>query len=364
MTALSELTLNTTPIESETFDKTYAVGESATAVVAPPPRKKRAPKHDFKDGRGRVFAHRHDNGGGWVEDTAKVDADCYIGPTAQIMNSATVRGRNIRIEAKATVTGWAQIYQNTTLAGFARVGSKATIRNSTIRGTCQIHGDADIAHSEFENNVVVLGAAIIKGCRLSGNVEISDGATLLATSGRGWLRFRNNAVCVRSCLDGVVEIGGNAQILNSSIDNFRYRTNYRQVADYAKLVPRPEFYVTVDGEAIVQTGSRICTPVAISNRSVLINCAFTGFGQIGMNVNNLFTPPDSEIAREQATFTRLKVLDKVWRNATIESIGALERLLAAEDTDTRQGVRTVRPEDTQSLYTVDRLATGRRIVPV
>lgn len=41
-------------------------------------------KHDFGDGRGEVPAHQHPNGGGWVEDTAKVDELVYVGDKARV----------------------------------------------------------------------------------------------------------------------------------------------------------------------------------------------------------------------------------------------------------------------------------------
>ena len=48
--------------------------------------------HDFGDGAGAVPAHRHVNGGGWVADTARVDATAYVGPMAQVSGEAWVSG--------------------------------------------------------------------------------------------------------------------------------------------------------------------------------------------------------------------------------------------------------------------------------
>ena len=40
--------------------------------------------HDFQDGNGPVPARQHPNGGGWVADTAHVDASAYVGPDAWV----------------------------------------------------------------------------------------------------------------------------------------------------------------------------------------------------------------------------------------------------------------------------------------
>ena len=45
---------------------------------------------NFKDGNGPVPAKQHNNGGGWVADTATVDDTAYIGVDAQVFNNAQV----------------------------------------------------------------------------------------------------------------------------------------------------------------------------------------------------------------------------------------------------------------------------------
>ena len=47
--------------------------------------------HDFGDGIGPVHAHQHANGGGWVADTANVDATAYVGPNARVCGDAWVK---------------------------------------------------------------------------------------------------------------------------------------------------------------------------------------------------------------------------------------------------------------------------------
>ena len=58
--------------------------------------------YDF--GYGPVPAHKHQNGSGWVADSAKVDSRAYVGPNAVVFNDAVVFGHS-RIEDRAVVHG-------------------------------------------------------------------------------------------------------------------------------------------------------------------------------------------------------------------------------------------------------------------
>ena len=49
--------------------------------------------HDFGDGRGPVAAHQHQNGGGWVAETAGVEKSSYIGEQALVYGQAHVSGQ-------------------------------------------------------------------------------------------------------------------------------------------------------------------------------------------------------------------------------------------------------------------------------
>lgn len=59
---------------------------------------------DFQDGNGPVPAHQHPNGGGWVAETARVDASAYVGPNAWVYGDARVYG-NARVFDNARVFG-------------------------------------------------------------------------------------------------------------------------------------------------------------------------------------------------------------------------------------------------------------------
>lgn len=82
--------------------------------------------HDFNDGNGPVPAHRHSNGGGWVADTAKVDASAHVGPDAKVYGYAHVSG-NAHVYGNACVSGYAQVYGDAQLYGYAWVCGNARV---------------------------------------------------------------------------------------------------------------------------------------------------------------------------------------------------------------------------------------------
>ena len=45
---------------------------------------------DFGDWNGPVAAHRHENGGGWVANTASVAPSAYVGPDARVYGMARI----------------------------------------------------------------------------------------------------------------------------------------------------------------------------------------------------------------------------------------------------------------------------------
>lgn len=59
---------------------------------------------DFNDGRGAVSAHRHRNGGGWVEEGATVDEDTYISQYSAVMGNAKLLN-GARLMGYSTLTG-------------------------------------------------------------------------------------------------------------------------------------------------------------------------------------------------------------------------------------------------------------------
>jgi len=69
---------------------------------------------------GMARGKRHPNGGGWVQDTAKVDATAYVGPNAMVLDRAQVLG-NASIEDFAVVCDSARVGEHARVFGAAKV---------------------------------------------------------------------------------------------------------------------------------------------------------------------------------------------------------------------------------------------------
>jgi len=104
-------------------------------------------KHDFKDGHGKVNAHKHKNGGGWVANTAHVDETVFISKNAQVYGNARVYN-NTRVFGNAWVSGDARI----------------THRLFTARG---VGNDNSILTVHLD---AVIGIRVTRGC-FSGTVK-------------------------------------------------------------------------------------------------------------------------------------------------------------------------------------------------
>ena len=91
----------------------------------------------------------HPNGGGFVADTAAVDASVYVGPEARVLETAEVV-ENARLEGRATVSGG------------ARVGGQAVVKDhALVTGHAQVYGAATI-----------YGAAQVEGGQIYGQAEV------------------------------------------------------------------------------------------------------------------------------------------------------------------------------------------------
>jgi len=98
--------------------------------------------------------HQHPNGGGWVENTAIVDATAYVGTGATICGRARIAG-DARISDRATIAGDARIGDCATICGDARIG-----------GDAMIGGDARVTRGEWTASPLY-----IQGTRHSLNMD-------------------------------------------------------------------------------------------------------------------------------------------------------------------------------------------------
>ena len=64
--------------------------------------------YDFHDGGGMVAAAKHENGGGWVAKTAKVEKSVFVAEHAQVSGNARVYG-DAQVSGDAWVSGNAHV---------------------------------------------------------------------------------------------------------------------------------------------------------------------------------------------------------------------------------------------------------------
>ena len=113
---------------------------------------------NFEDGNGKVPAHRHPNGGGWVANTAYIAPTVEVGTKARVYNYA-------RVLDYVKVRGYAKVY------GYAQAFDYAEVfENAVVFGHARLHG-----YSEVFADARVSGLAVISGdARVSG-IRRSDG---------------------------------------------------------------------------------------------------------------------------------------------------------------------------------------------
>lgn len=239
-------------------------------------RKKREPKHDFKDGFGRVPARRHVNGKGWVANTAVVEDSVYIGPHARVFNSAYVVG-NVRLEGKASVSGGATVSNKLqtplVIKQHGHVYGQAVVRDAVL-----ISGQARVC-----------GSAHISGLsRLFDNVVVSDCAQIIASSLIGTAAVSGHALIIRSTCSGATTIAGNSTVINSTVSGHVEISDFAQVLGATQLQNSNMQHKTrILNYAILADNTEIWAPVVVKNHAVAVRCRFS-FSSFGED----FQPPE------------------------------------------------------------------------
>lgn len=274
--------------------KNEAVGVLDAPLFAPvvKVKKKRASKHDFKDGRGRVFAHRHVNGNGWVADTAKVADAVEVAKFAQVYHNAAVTGRAL-IRNHAHVCGNAQISGTVHVSNCAIVAGRAEISNS-----CRISNAARVYGGCLSGSTTVYGESFVRdeprvhNCVLRDAAGISGRATVIQTSLEGQAYIGGEAQVSSSVLRGYVTVGGNAQVISSKLVQISVYTNdpadltrersRLKVLDFAVIanVDAVNALLAFRGHSVVANGHIIFRPAYDSN--------VTGYIRIDVHEDALF----------------------------------------------------------------------------
>lgn len=132
----------------------------------------------FEEAIGPVPAYRHENGGGWVANTARVDPTVYVGPDAMVYNRATVLG-NSKISGSARVYGRSTVCKEAVITDSARVYDHAFVTDrAQIKGESHVYGSSYICHdvlihdaARVSDSVCVYGRATVYG-ELGGEVRV------------------------------------------------------------------------------------------------------------------------------------------------------------------------------------------------
>ena len=113
--------------------------------------------------------HQHSNGGGWVDNTATVDASVYVGSNATVKGKAKVQG-NVRLFHNACVNDTAHVWGNVIIRDNAKVSDRARVGgNSIIAGNVFVGDDAVV------NGDVCLSGQVSVTCygNVTGNITFS-----------------------------------------------------------------------------------------------------------------------------------------------------------------------------------------------
>lgn len=227
------------------------------------PKKIRAPRHDFKDGHGRVFAHRHANGNGWVADTARVAESAYIGSRAQVAQFARVND-TCRLQGVAKVYGHAQLSGGVLIKGSAEIYGRACIRDTV----------------QIDNNVRVYGNAVVSGDSIiKDNAHVAESANVISSRLNNDGRIRGAATVLRSVFYGPVTIAGNASIVSSTVSGYVTVDDFAQILHSTVNASNNRDYggIEIRNFAIISDNSRIYLDnTVIRNHMVIVRTSMSG----------------------------------------------------------------------------------------
>jgi carbonic anhydrase/acetyltransferase-like protein (isoleucine patch superfamily) len=294
------LTLNTLTQPDTTTTTDITTTQSSVVENLPAQekkiRKKRAPKHDFKDGFGRVFAHRHTNGNGWVSDAAKVAETVYVGPRCHVAGRAIVEN-NVRLEGHAKIGGCANVRDAVVLRQRAHIYDRATVVGGTILADfTAVYGNARVGggQSELSGYTHVFGDAVVLDSRIHGATAIFGEALIARSTLRGWgvkmsgpPRDNNRFNITRINNDPCLCVLNLANVLDSQIEGAGLIFNRAAIVKSTLRAPsRDQWFEIFDAAAILNESNitvnfKICGHTIISRSHI---------NTIGMTVSPMSEP--------------------------------------------------------------------------
>lgn len=118
----------------------------------------------------RSAGHIHANGGGWVSNSATVDASVYVGPKAIVRGSSRLTG-NVRVEGTAWV-------ENAVLSDNVVVSGNGRIFGGTFSGSVQVTDNAILSYCTVSGNVIAKDNALEWGATLGNSVVVGGDAEI------------------------------------------------------------------------------------------------------------------------------------------------------------------------------------------
>jgi len=284
--------------------------------LANPPqvRKRRAPKHDFKDGKGRVFAHRHDNGGGWVADTAWVAPTAKVTRNAQVFDYARVHD-NCEITGQARVFNRARLFDSVVLSQRAAVHGLAMVRNSaTVKDNCQIFGSAHVCgNTHLNNNVHIYDHAVVINSNLCGPRRqdffgvVRGAARVLNSRFHNWFSVSDASLLENAHIQNVVTTYS-ARVVNSSVFTNISWTYHSWLNGQIKDLP--ENHAPYNADSVIQVVGTVInsaintTPWRVHERAQFVNCtlmcAMTGLPTDNTALHDVLDPFDRAMVGAEA----------------------------------------------------------------
>lgn len=263
-------------------------------LVAPTKaRKIRASKHDFRNGEGKVFAHRHSNGGGWVADTASVAESVRVAAGCGVYGYARVTD-NVTLSGRATIGDYARVMHNVALSGSAVVRGSAILRDSvSLTEKAHISGSAYLSgNTNSRGGVYISDFAVLHNVRLVGPhrkiaLQVSGTAKVFDSrlSGATWI---SNSAIVQNAEVGSTWCFGNGKIIDSTVST----TTTNHVSQYlwaprrgqqveeppdATLFAFESHVIRVRG--LVLNSRCYMRPTIVTPQTYLISCQFLFWNQ-------------------------------------------------------------------------------------
>ena len=166
-----------------------------------------SPTHVIYPAQSHSGMVQHANGGGWKATTATVDASAYVGPDAQVLDTAQVKG-NARIEERGVVRNNAQVRDNAVVSGHGMVYENAQVYgNAKVRDWAMVFGYTELyenakaiehsgcgggsaaSHNVVSGNVVMKGVTSVYSPSTFSGSLITDGDTANGGTGDHGVHF-------------------------------------------------------------------------------------------------------------------------------------------------------------------------------